>query len=222
MNRTRPVVTRGFTLVEVLVALFILAIVAGLSWRGIDGMLRTRDASQQRLELQMRLQSVIGQWEADLAAVQDTDVVPALQFDGASLRLTRSTEGGVQLVVWSLRGNRWMRWSAPPVTHQGELLDLWMRSQQLQGNEQAQINALNGIASWQLYFWRDNAWSNAQSSAGAAPSNAQQQPPPQPQTPAAAARTPLPGGVRLALEFTPDSGFVGGLTRDVIVRGPPT
>ena len=78
----------GFTLVEVLVALFILAIVAGLSWRGIDGMLRTRDASQERLERQLRLQSVIGQWEADLNALQDTDVVPALQFDGASLRLT--------------------------------------------------------------------------------------------------------------------------------------
>lgn len=218
MPRAPSGTARGFTLVEVLVALFILAIVAGLSWRGIDGMLRTRDASQQRLELQLRLQSVIGQWEADLAALQDTDVVPALQFDGASLRLTRASQGGVQIVVWSLRGNRLMRWSAPPVTQQGELLDLWMRSQQLLGNERAQLDVLGGIAGWQLYYWRDNAWSNAQSSAGTQQGSNQPQTPQQPQTPGAPARSPLPNGVRLALEFTPDSGFVGGLTRDVIVR----
>lgn len=201
----------GFTLVEVLVALFILAIVAGLSWRGIDGMLRTRDASQQRLELQMRLQSVIGQWEADLAALQDTDVVPALQFDGASLRLTRATEGGVQLVVWALRGGHWMRWSAPAVTHQGELLELWLRSQQLLGNERAQLDALGGVESWQLYYWRGNAWSNAQSTGDAAQSGEQ--------TLVGATREELPGGVRLVLAFTADSGFIGSLTRDVIVPG---
>lgn len=202
---------RGFTLVEVLVALFILAIMAGLSWRGVDGMLRTRDASQQRLERQLRLQSVIGQWEADIAAVQDTDVVPAMQFDGASLRLTRATEGGVQLVVWALRGGRLTRWTAPPVTRQGELGELWLRSQQLLGNERGQLDALTGIETWQLYYWRGNAWSNAQSSGDVAPGNEQQQPP------AAAARQQLPGGVRLVLVFAPDGGLSGSLTRDVIV-----
>lgn len=204
--------TRGFTLVEVLVSLFVLAIVAGLSWRGIDGMVRTRDASQQRLEQQLRLQSVIGQWEADLAAVQDTDVVPALQFDGASLRLTRATEGGVQLVVWALRGARWMRWTTPPVTRQGELLELWLRSQQLLGNEAAQIEALGGIDGWQLYYWRGNAWTNAQSTGDVAQGG-------EAPTPAAAARQQLPGGVRLVLGFAEGSGLTGTLTRDVIVPG---
>ena len=40
-----PTAGAGFTLVEVLVALSILAVLAGLAWRGLDGMLRARDAS---------------------------------------------------------------------------------------------------------------------------------------------------------------------------------
>lgn len=86
---SRHTAQAGFTLVEVLVALLIMAIVAALSWQGIDAIVRSRDISSQRLEQQLRLQSVIAQWEADLAEIQDSGIVPALQFDGASLRLTR-------------------------------------------------------------------------------------------------------------------------------------
>ena len=40
----------GFTLVEVLVALLVMSLIAGMAWQGIAGMVRTRDASQRRLE----------------------------------------------------------------------------------------------------------------------------------------------------------------------------
>ena len=33
---------RGFTLIELLVALAAMAVMAGLSWRGLDGMLRAQ------------------------------------------------------------------------------------------------------------------------------------------------------------------------------------
>ena len=39
---------RGFTLVEVMVALAVLALIAALGWQGIDGIVRTRDASNER------------------------------------------------------------------------------------------------------------------------------------------------------------------------------
>ena len=41
---------RGFTLVEVLVALSIMAVLATMAWQGIDGMVRARDISQARLD----------------------------------------------------------------------------------------------------------------------------------------------------------------------------
>lgn len=199
----------GFTLVEVLVALMIMAVIATMAWQGIDAVVRSRDVAAARVEQQLRLQSVMAQWEADLAEVQDSGLLPALQFDGANLRLTRRSAAGLQLVVWSLRGGSWTRWASEPVTRGGELQQLWLRSQQLLGNEPEQLRTLAGISGWQLYFWRGNAWSNAQSSGdvvlpGAAAS-----------APAAAVRQALPGGVRLVLAFDVGSGYAGTLTRDV-------
>lgn len=203
----------GFTLVEVLVALLILAALATMSWQGIDAMLRSRDVSQQRLEQQLRLQAVVAQWEADLAELQDSTVVPALQFDGASLRLTRRTEDGLQLVVWSLRGGTLTRWAGPSVQQAAALQEAWLRSQQLLGNEEGQLRAVAGVATWQLYYWRGNAWSNAQSTGDVVPTGT-----PAPQGGGTVVPTvvqALPGGVRMVLAFREGSGFTGSVTRDV-------
>lgn len=202
-----PRAARGFTLVEVLVALLILAVVAAMAWQGIDAIVRTRDISAQRLEQQLRLQSVIGQWEADLAELQDSGVVPAIDFDGANLRLTRRSANGLQLVVWSLRGGSWTRWASAPVTRSSALQDTWMQSQQLLGNEAGQLRALMGVTGWQVYFWRGNAWTNAQSTGDSSTNsngtNTQRQ--------------LLPGGVRLVLAFGEGSGMAGTLTRDSLI-----
>ncbi len=205
---------RGFTLVELLVALLILAVIAGMAWQGVDAMLRSRDIANGKLERQLRLQSTLAQWETDLEAVQDSGVVPALQFDGASLRLTRRTDAGLQLVVWSLRGGSWMRWSAPPATRAQALQEAWLRSQQLIGNEAGQLRALQGLEGWQLYFWRGNSWSNAQSTGDQAEPG---------EAPGASQRQQLPGGVRVVLGFAPGSGHAGTLTRDVLLapQGSP-
>ncbi|WP_278044408.1 PulJ/GspJ family protein [Rivibacter subsaxonicus] len=200
----------GFTLVELLVALFILALLAGLSWRGVDGIVRTRDASQERLERQLRLQSVIGQWETDLAELQDTGSVVPLRFDGASLRLTRRVAGGVQVVVWTLRDGAWTRWSGPAATTVQDLQESWLSSQQLLGNEPGNLKALQGIEGWQLYYWRKNGWTNAQSSGDVAEDGA------------AVAREQLPGGVRLQLGLGEGSGFAGTLIRDVQLAPQPS
>ncbi len=205
----------GFTLVEVLVALLVMATVAGMAWQGVDGMVRARDATQRTLGQTLQLGTVLAQWDVDLGAVQDTGVVPsALAFDGGSLRLTRRTDAGVQLVVWSLRpqeggaGQRWMRWASPVVTRGSELQDHWLRSHQFQGAEPGQLQVLGGVSQWQLYFYRGNGWANAQSSADVAPTaNVAQQ------------KQLLPTGVRLVLTFAPGSGREGSLTRDIVL-GP--
>lgn len=201
---------QGFTLVEVLVALVVMSLMAAMAWQGVDGMIRARDASQRRLEATLRLNTALAQWQQDLASVQEAPAVPGLRFDGASLQLTRRTPAGLQLIVWSLRDGRWLRWAGPSATLSRELQDSWLRSQQLQGSEKAQVAVLEGVSDWQVYFFRGNAWSNAQSTGDlAAPAPGASAP----------ARQVLPGGVRLVLNFAEGSGFAGGVTRDIVL-GP--
>lgn len=213
----------GFTLVEVLVAMMVMAIMAGMAWQGVDGIVRARDSSQARLEQTLRLNTVIAQWQQDLASIQDTAVVPlALSCDGASVRLTRRTPTGLQVVAWTLQpgngasGATWQRWAGPPVTTTGALQDSWLRSLQLLGDEPGMVRTLTGLSQWQVYFYQGNAWSNCQSTGNLAVSppaanaaNGVVQP----------ARQTLPKGVRIVLSFTEGSGTSGELTRDTVL-GP--
>jgi general secretion pathway protein J len=206
MSRSRIAIRRrcrGFTLVEVLVALAIMAVLAGLAWRGIDGMVRARDGSQQALERTARLNTILAQWQQDFGALHDSGAVPPLSFDGQTLRLTRTSADGVLLVAWSLRGGVWQRWTAPATTRTQALQEAWLRSQQLLGNEPGQVRLLDDVGEWQLYFYRGNAWSNAQSSGDIAA-------PPAAAASGAAVREALPEGVRLVIDIAGQS-----LTRDL-------
>jgi general secretion pathway protein J len=220
----------AFTLVEVLVALAIMAVLAALTWRGIDGMTRTQEASQAALERTARLGTVLQQWERDLQSVQQGAGVPALAFDGATLRLTRTAETGVQLVAWTLRDGALWRWASTPLTRANELQEQWFRSQQLLGDEPGTLRVVGEVGQMQVYFYRNNAWTNAQSAGdvadpgrtsppGPTPGAPGAPPPPAPGAsaaagPAAAAGEVLPAGVRLQLSFSS-----GQLTRDVLLPG---
>ncbi|MCC7150908.1 MAG: prepilin-type N-terminal cleavage/methylation domain-containing protein [Rubrivivax sp.] len=210
MARARSCRRRGFTLVEVLVALFVLALMAALAWRGIDAVLSSRDAGRASIDRSMRLATILAQWETDLQALHGDAGVPALTFDGRSLRLVRRTDEGLQVVAWTVDGGRWLRWTARAATQAGELQQAWLRSQQLQAEEAGQLPLLEGVSGWQLYFFRGNAWSNAQSSGDLAGSAGDATG--TPGSRGAPTRELLPSGVRLVLQLDGTS-----LTRDVLV-----
>ena len=228
-RRARP----GFTLVEVLVALVIMAVVAAMGWQGVAAMARARDIGAAASERTLRLSALVGQWEQDLAAIYDSPQVPGLSFDGATLRVVRRSDGGVMVVAWAVRDGVWRRWASPPASRVGDLQQAWLASQQLQGSEAGQIKLLDGVTGWQVYFWRGQGWSNAQSSAdvvvvaapaavavaAAAPAASAAAAPASgasaPDTSAAPAitqRTLLPTGVRLQIDL-PE----GRLQRDVML-----
>jgi general secretion pathway protein J len=212
----------GFTLVEVLVAMAIMAIMAGMAWQGVDGIVRARNASQERLEQTLRLSTVIAQWDQDLASIQDTTAVPSqLTCDGATVRLTRKTANGLQVIAWSMRpeenSSTWVRWAGTVGTTTSAIQDSWLRSLQLQGGETGSLRTLTGLTGWQVYFYQGNGWANCQSTGDvtpvvlAAPGAASTPPVPQ--------RQALPGAVRIVLSFAPGSGLNGDLTRDTLL-GP--
>ena len=215
---------RGFTLIEVMVSLFILALMAGMAWQGVDMVVRSRESTQTRMDALLRLQSTVAQWEADLQSCIDTQLVPGLSFDGATLRLTRRQNEGVQVIAWTVRGQQLQRWAAPPVRQAELLQEAWMRSYQLLGNEPGSLTMLDHVAGWQLHVFHNssNAWSNAQSSGDVAGKAAS----PDPATGGATAvvatgnREQLPDGVRMLLTFAEGGSAVGTLVRDLRLVHP--
>lgn len=204
------VAPRGFTLVEVLVAMLMMAILSTITWQGLDSILRARDASKAALDRTQRLATIIAQWEQDLQALHETQALPAaLQFDGRTVRMTRRVEGGVALVVWSLRSGSWQRWVGPASTRMVDLQEAWIASQGLLGNEPGHLTLSEGASDWQIYFHRGGAWTNAQSTGDATAA---------PATPgvrgAATAVEALPAAVRLVISLDGKT-----LTRDIAL-GP--
>jgi general secretion pathway protein J len=203
---------RGFTLVEVLVALFVMAIMAGMAWKGVDGLVRARDGARSASETTLRLTNAMTQWQNDLNQIHNSSAVPALTFDGVTLRLTRHTADGVQLVVWTLQGGNWLRWASPAVSRIAPLQQYWLRSQQVTAIEPDALKLIDQVSDVKVYFYINNAWVNPQSTRDVQVV--------QSQAPAGSAANGvsvtsidvLPTGVRLVLTLPQ-----GVLTRDVLV-----
>ena len=73
----------GFTLIELLVAITIMALMAVLSWRGLDGMTRAQSQTSQRADEVLTLQAGLAQWKVDLDALTQTPV-PGLPLHAPS------------------------------------------------------------------------------------------------------------------------------------------
>lgn len=213
----------GFTLVELLVALFAMALLAVMSWRGLDGMTRAQAITAARADEVLTLQIGLAQWSADLDAIIQLPKASALDWNGRVLRMTRrdtsNPASGVLVVAWTQRAGQWLRWQSPPLTTRNGLDQAWLRADQWSqtpGDDERRLEvAITPLQGWQIFYFRSDAWTNPLSSAAVTTSV------PQPGlTDAAAAllsslATPaIPEGVRLVLTLPPGQSLAGKITRD--------
>ncbi len=82
---------QGYTLIELMVAIGILALVALLSWRGLDVMVRAQQGTQARSDQIAVVQTALAQWRTDLDAMlpASTGKQAVLDWDGNTLRVLR-------------------------------------------------------------------------------------------------------------------------------------
>lgn len=205
---------RGFTLVELLVALAIMALVAILGWRGLDGMTRTQAQTRAHTDAVLTLQAGLSQWSADLDAMLLLRDHEAIDWDGRVLRIVRNGsqpgQGGPHVVAWTLRGvasgGQWMRWQSPPVRSRLELRQAWERAAlwaQSPGSDTRRFEvAVAPLLDWRIYYYRSDAWTNPLSSADQSTASS------------GSTRAEPPDGVRLQLELPPGGAVSGVLTRD--------
>jgi len=216
----RPRPARGFTLVELLVALFALSLLALLSWRGLDGMTRSQAITAARADEVLALQTGLAQWSADLEAIVAVPHVSPLEWNGRVLRMTRrgtnSAGEGLRVAAWTLRDGQWLRWQSAPLVTRGEVDDAWQQADTWARNPAEALRrqevAIGPLVEWQLFWFRGDSWTNPLSS------DAQGG---QALTAAAAAagiagRTvqTMPDGVRLVLVLPPGRALSGRIVRD--------
>jgi general secretion pathway protein J len=164
----------GFTLVEVMVALLIMAVLAGLAFRGMEALVHAKDAALSSTDRTLKLNTGMSQFEYDVSQSIDTKVMrQPIMWDGATLRMARRTPDGVQLVLWTLQDRRWQRWASGSYTHMSELSDAWMRSQQWDSISANAITVLDNVDGFQYYVCNPNStatsgcsWNNGGSTSG--------------------------------------------------------
>lgn len=224
----------GFTLVELLVAIAVMALMAVMAWRGLDGMNRAQLQTRSYSDDVSALQAGLAQWNADLDALTQLPPVGGLDFDGRVLRLTRQylydesgaaqpaagaiTGGGsIRVIAWGARTvdgrHQWLRWQSAPLRSRAELQTAWEQAALWGQNPTAELRqrevAVTAIDDWQVFYYRNNSWTSPLSTATGVVAGV------------ASGQAPLPDGVRLVLTLSAGQALHGLLTRDWVRPAPP-
>lgn len=136
----------GFTLIELLVALTILALMSTLAWRGLDAVLRSRDAAISTRDKVTRLNNALEQMAADMrSATSGRAASPiALSADGFAFERELAQANGPSrrgTVAWQLS--------------EGKLLRI---VQNEASGENSVLQVMPNLKSWAIAVYVDGAW----------------------------------------------------------------
>jgi general secretion pathway protein J len=182
---------RGFTLLELLVAITVLSIVSVISWRGLDTLVNTRERLEPEVDDVRAMLVAFGQMERDLSQV----VNPAFLGLAGTALVVRPADGTlmielarvaapapdrpteVQIVYYRVVQNTLVRQATPPLPH--------FELASAENLENARL--LNRVSSMDVRLWQPGVgWTapgaTVDSPAGGNPPGAA--PPPQNQPPA--------------------------------------
>lgn len=184
----------GFTLVELLVAISILAVVAVLGWRGLDGIVRARVALTDQMETTRGMQLAFAQMQSDCEHMVPSDEIqkrPNLLADAGGMTLVRNiyienSPSQLQVVSYRIRDGVLMRRESVGTRDLIQLDVLW-KAATSNADSTPPVALQSGVLAMQVEVWENNAWRTAGT--------------PPPDVQGGAAWTPLPAtGLRVALQ----------------------
>ncbi|KAG8148897.1 PulJ/GspJ family protein [Burkholderia catarinensis] len=156
---------RGFTLIEMLVAIALLAVIALLSWRGLDATIRGRDDIASNLAQTRLLGRYFSQLQFDLTNLVTADEVfgPPLRIRPGELVMVRhlGIGGGpaqMQVVRYQLKGRELVRSASQPLASLAEVDDALHHMDAF-----ARVVVSNDARSMQLSVWiPPGGWTTSQ------------------------------------------------------------
>jgi len=153
----------GLTLIELLVAISVLAVVAVLGWRGLDGIVRARVALNAELEQTRGMQLTFAQMQSDCANMVSRDVLAArsaISIDQNQLRLIRTVyaEGQptrLEVVTYRLANQSLTRRESIATRDLNELDAMWNRAGS--GDDStAAVKLQSGVNAFSMRMWAND------------------------------------------------------------------
>jgi general secretion pathway protein J len=196
----------GLTLVELLVAISVLAFVAVLGWRGLDGIVRARVALTDDLEQTRGMQLAFAQLQNDCAHIVNASNMPGrvpLVIDQDRLLLIRTVfadnqPSRLQVVTYRVRNGVLTRQESAATRDLNELDDL-LAGAARDADKTQEVTLQSGVHAMTMRLWDGNGWRepnvNAEPASGSAGAN--------PANPAAGQKSgvPLVTGLEVALQL---------------------
>jgi general secretion pathway protein J len=169
----------GFTLVEMIIAITILAMVAILGWRGLDGIVRSRVALTSEMEQTRGMQLTFAQLQSDCAQIAPISLMsarPTLLATAGRLLMVRlvfaeQQPTRVQIVDYRLRNGQLRRQESAPTRDLKVLDAMWQSAidDSADGSANSQSVLLQSdIGSMQMQLWGSDGQGWRPSAAAAA------------------------------------------------------
>ena len=169
----------GFTLVEMIIAITILAMVAILGWRGLDGIVRSRVSLTTEMEQTRGMQLTFAQLQSDCAQIAPLSLMsarPTLLAQPGRLLMVRLVFADqqptrVQVVGYRLRDGRLTRQESAPTRDLNLLDTMWqsaLNDAGDTGNNGQAVLLQSDIADMQMQLWGSDGqgWRPSAAAAG--------------------------------------------------------
>lgn len=163
MNRTHA---RGFTLIEVLVAIALMALLSTTAYQGISAMLDARARIESAAQSTQSMHRALSQWNNDWEAASQLRMQAGVFYSGAAIRMIRFDPQGIgQIVAWRYTPEGLERALFPRVPSVEELHLQFMTITEewaTRGTASPGITLTRWpeIAGFQMYYFVGNAWAN--------------------------------------------------------------
>ncbi len=158
----------GFTLVELLVAISILAIVAVLGWRGLDGIVRARSALTEQMETTRGMQLAFAQLQSDCEHIVEPGTInqrPRLLTGTDRITMVREvfTENQparLQVVSYRILDGTLVRRESNVTRDLAQLDALWQAAI-TNADTSGGVALQGGLTGMQVLVWQNGGWRQA-------------------------------------------------------------